>query len=221
MFTTALSFVPLAFAALLPLINPVGSALIVLGIVGDEPPEVYHRLAVRIALGMLLSVAITELAGAWMLRFFGVSLPVLQVSGGLVLAAMGWNMLTARESHVAGVPNGRRDVDSVMDQAFYPLTFPITFGPGAIVVVLTLGAHGRGHDWQASLLAHAAIFIASVLLAALVYLCYANAPRLQRVIPEHAASGVQRLISFILLCIGAQIAWGGLATLLSGLPITH
>lgn len=221
MFTTALSFIPLAFAALLPLLNPLGSALILLDIVGDEPPPVYRRLAWRVALGMLGSIAVIELVGAGILRFFGITLPVLQVGGGLALAAMGWNMLNARDPPASDAPKARRDVDSVMEQAFYPLTFPLTVGPGVIVVVLTLSAHASGHGWQARVLAHAAIFVAAMLLAVLVYLCYAYAPRLERMIPQHAARGVQRLISFILLCIGVQIAWGGLATLLRQLPLAH
>ena len=97
------------------------------------------------------------------------------------------------------------------------VTFPRTVGSGTIVVVVTRSAHASGLGWQASLLAHAAIFVAAILLAVLVFFCYAYAPRLKRVLPVHAISGVQRLISFILLCIGAQIAWDGLATLLRSL----
>lgn len=218
MFDVALRFIPLAFAALLPVLNPLGSALILMGIVGDEPPAVYRRLAWRIALGMLGFIAAVELVGALILKFFGISLPVLQVAGGLTLAVMGWSMLNAPDPSSGDTPAARPDVDTVMSQAFYPLTFPLTVGPGVIVVVLTLSAHAAGHDWQASLLTHAAIFVAAMLLAVVVFFSYAYAPWLDRVLPVHAVRGVQRLISFILLCIGAQIAWGGLATLLRSLP---
>ncbi len=217
MFDSALRFIPLAFAALLPVLNPLGSALILMGIVGDEPPAVYRRLAWRITLGMLGSVAVIELLGALILKFFGISLPVLQVAGGLTLAAMGWSMLNAHDPSPGDAPAARPDVDTVMSHAFYPLTFPVTVGPGVIVVVLTLSAHAAGHAWQASLLTHAAIFVAALLLAVLVFFSYAYAPRLSRMLPGHAISGVQRLISFILLCIGAQIAWGGLSMLLRSL----
>ncbi|MFC5525360.1 MarC family protein [Rhodanobacter ginsengisoli] len=217
MFDSALRFIPLAFAALLPVVNPLGSALILMSIVGDEPPAVYRRLAWRIALGMLGSVAVIELLGSLILKFFGISLPVLQVAGGLTLAAMGWSMLNAHDPSPGDAPAARPDVDTVMSQAFYPLTFPVTVGPGVIVVVLTLSAHAAGHAWQASLLTHAAIFVAAIVLAVLVFFSYAYAPRLSRMLPGHAISGVQRLISFILLCIGAQIAWGGMATLLRSL----
>lgn len=218
MLESALHFIPLAVGALLPVLNPLGSALILLGIVGNEPPEVYRRLAWRIALGMLLFIAVVELLGAWLLRFFGISLPVLQVGGGVTLAAMGWKMLNMREPAAADTPTAKHDADSVMEQAFYPLTFPLTVGPGVIVVVLTLSAHASGRGWEATVLAHVAIFAAAIVLAILVFVSYAYAPRLSKMISRLAINGVQRLISFILLCIGAQIAWGGVASLLRSLP---
>lgn len=214
----ALKFVPLAFGALLPLLNPLGSALILMNVVGDEPPEVYRRMARRIAFNMVIFIAVVELLGAAILKFFGITLPVLQVAGGLTLAVMGWTMLNAHDATAADTPSAPRGVDSVMAQVFYPFTFPLTVGPGVIVVVLTLSADASGKEWKATLLAHLAIFVAVILLAVVVFLSYAYAPRLQRMIPTHVASGVQRLVSFILLCIGAQIAWGGVATLLSSLP---
>lgn len=210
----ALRFIPLAFAALLPIVNPVGSALIFRGIVGTASPEVYRRLATRVAVGMVLFIGAIELLGSWLLNFFGITLPVLQVAGGLTLAAMGWSMLNARDTSVADTPPVDSDVGKLMDQVFYPLTFPLTAGPGVIVVVLTLSAHAFGHGWKDALMAHIAIFVAAILLALLVFVSYAYAPKLERLIPEHAVNGIQRLISFILLCIGVQIAWGGLATLL-------
>lgn len=218
MFDYALHFIPLAFAALLPIVNPVGSALIFLGIVGPVPAAVYRKIARRVAINMLIFIAVIELVGAWLLKFFGISLPILQVAGGLTLAVMGWRMLNAKDPtpDTAAIKN---DSSDAMDKVFYPLTFPLTVGPGVIVVVLTLSAHASTHTWTDLLLAHLSIFLASMLLAVLVYLSYGYAPALARRIPEHAFHGIQRLISFILLCIGVQIAWGGIDTLLGSL--TH
>lgn len=83
----------IAFSALLPLINPLGSALVFYGLVGDAPPEVYRHLARRIAINTILFLLVIELGGAAVLSFFGVSLPIVELAGGLVLAAMGWSLL--------------------------------------------------------------------------------------------------------------------------------
>lgn len=221
MYEEALKFIPLTFAALLPIINPVGTALILLNIVGRAPPAVFRKLAWRIALSMLVFIGLIEIFGAMLLKFFGISLPVLQVSGGLTLAAMGWSMLNAKEESETEAASVDHDVKSLMGKVFYPLTFPLTVGPGAIVVVITLSAHASDHGWQQRMLSHGAIFVAAALVAVLVYLCYAYAPRLSRLIPESVARGIQRLVSFILLCIGVQIAWGGLDSLLGTLLHAH
>lgn len=217
MYEEALRYIPLTFAALLPIINPPGTALILLNIVGRAPPIVFKKLAWRIALGMLVFIAMVEIFGAVLLKFFGISLPVLQVSGGLTLAAMGWRMLNSQEESDAEASSVVRDEHSLMGKVFYPLTFPLTVGPGVIVVIVTLSAHASDGEWKQRVLAHVAMFLAAALIAVLVYYCYAYAPRLSRLIPQSAANGIQRLVSFILLCIGVQLAWGGLDALLGSL----
>ena len=213
----ALDTLPLAFAALLPVINPVGTALIILGMVGEAPAPVYKRLALRVTVLMLVFILVTELLGQAILHFFGISMPVVQVGGGLTLAAMGWKMLSSGGKEAAPTP-GAGDEEAVLERAFYPFTFPLTVGPGTIVVVLTLSAQATRATWQATVLAHVGVLLGAALLAALVYVCYRYAPRLGRMLPQSAFNGVQQLISFILLCIGAQIAWGGASALLASVP---
>ncbi|HEX5434421.1 MAG TPA: MarC family protein, partial [Candidatus Angelobacter sp.] len=81
-------YLSLTFSALLPLINPLGSALVFFGLVGIAPREVYHRLARKIAVTTIIFLVIIDVAGAAVLEFFSISLPVVQVAGGLVVAAM-------------------------------------------------------------------------------------------------------------------------------------
>ena len=214
----------LAFSALLPLINPVGSALIFLGLVGEAPPEVYRNLARRISINTIIFLAVIEFTGSAVLNFFGVSLPIVQLAGGLVVAAIGWSLLNEKESQA--VDNDRKaeaeacvegQNEGLRTKTFYPFTFPITAGPGTIVVMLTLSAHTMNPSLSQNVIGHVGVFLASLLLCALVYLCYAYAPTLTRVISPTTAHGVLRVIAFILLCIGVQIAWNGLSTLVPAL----
>ena len=100
---------------------------------------------------------------------------------------------------------------------FYPFTFPITSGPGTLVGMLTLSAHNAGSTVTAHILSHLGVFLAVVVLSVSVYFCYAYAPMLTRKISPPTAHGILRIIAFILLCIGVQIAWNGLSTLLGSL----
>jgi multiple antibiotic resistance protein len=114
----------IAFSALLPLVNPLGSALVFYGVVGAAPPEVYRRLARRIAIYTVIFLLIIELIGAAILSFFGVSVGIVEVAGGLVLASMGWSLLNQQgaeehqqEKQDQAAPCG---IEGLYQQTFYP-----------------------------------------------------------------------------------------------------
>jgi multiple antibiotic resistance protein len=217
----------LGFSALLPLVNPLGSALLLVGIVGTVPLSLYRMLARRIAINVIIFFAIIELVGSAVLNFFGISLPIVQVSGGLVIASIGWSLLNQQENR----PNAEKMqaetavddevTDSLSEKSFYPLTFPLTVGPGCLVVTLTLSAQATHPHITDTLIAHAGIFLAAISMAILVYICYANAPRITHSIAPTTAHGILRVIAFILLCIGVQIAWNGTKTLLQPFLLHH
>jgi multiple antibiotic resistance protein len=212
----------LGFSALLPLVNPLGSALVFLGLVGVSPPHVYRALARRIAINTVIFFAVIELIGSALLGFFGISLPIVQVSGGIVLAAMGWSLLnekscapSAEKTQLATPPaETQSQIDNLSEKAFYPFTFPVTAGPACIVVMLTLSVHASQGDITSTVFAHIGLFLSVILLSVLIYFCYAYAPRITRAIAPSTAHGILRVIAFILLCIGVQIAWNGLSQLI-------
>jgi multiple antibiotic resistance protein len=209
------TFFGLAFSALLPLINPLGDALVFIGLVGDAPRSVYRRLARKIAINTTIFLAVIELVGTAVLKFFGISLPVMQVSGGLVLAAMGWDLLN-REQQAAKLETAQAEgqMERLEQKVFYPFTFPITAGPGCIVVMVTLSAHASVGGLIPDIAAHGGILLAVVLLSISVYFCYAYAPAIAARVSPQTAHGVIRVIAFVLLCIGVQITWNGVQTML-------
>jgi len=201
-------FLGLAFSALLPLVNPLGTALVLLGIIGNAPPAVYRTLARKIAIATTIFLLSIEAAGTVLLKFFGISLPVVQVSGGLVLATMGWKLLNEVQPEVKEKPP-EVDVRTLEQQVFYPLSFPITAGPGCIVVMVTLSAHASLKGLLPSVAAYAGIAAAVVMVCILVFLCYARAPNFAARISPQTVHGILRLIAFVLLCIGVQITLNG------------
>ncbi len=211
----------LAFSALLPLINPLGSALVFMSLVGTATPKVYLSLARRIAVNNVVFLGTIELVGAAILNFFGISLPIVQVTGGLVIAAMGWK--TLNESDASANTRQKREecdekddvlLENLNQKIFYPFTFPVTSGPGTLVTVLTLSAQASRHGLRANLLQHGAVFAAVVVLSIGVFLCYGYAPKITTKISPSTAHGILRVIAFILLCIGVQIAWNGVSELI-------
>jgi multiple antibiotic resistance protein len=214
------TFFGLAFTALLPLVNPLGDALVFMGLVGTAPPTVYRTVAKKVAISTVLFLLVIELTGTALLKFFGISLPVMQVSGGLVLAAMGWRLLNQDEPSAKEQMAGPESPDlAVLNQrVFYPLTFPITAGPGCIVVMVTLSAHASVGGLLDNVAAHAGILAAVMLLSVGVYVCYGYAPAITARIRPDTAHGILRVIAFLLLCIGVQITWNGVNALLTVVP---
>jgi multiple antibiotic resistance protein len=217
-------FFGLGFSALLPVVNPLGSALVFLGLVGNAPIDTYRALARRIAINTVIFFAVIELIGSSVLTFFGIRLPSVQLAGGLVLSMIGWTLLNQKDSTPspekteAAVPAiTQQQIDGLSEKSFYPFTFPITAGPGCIVVMLTLTVHARQSTIAATVFSYVGLFIASVVLAASIYLCYAYAPKIASSVSPATAHGLLRVIAFILLCIGVQIAWNGLSDLLQPL----
>ncbi len=212
----------LAFSALLPLINPFGTALIFLGLVGEAPGTVYRTLARKVAINNIVFLTVIGLLGTSILKFFGISIPIVQLSGGLVIVGTGWSMLN-RKSAQADAHADRQAAaealdaspESFYDRSFYPLTFPITSGPGTLVVTLTLSAHDATQTLASEILGHVGLLLAVAAMSVLIYYCYSYAPRLARVLPASTVNGVLRVMAFIVLCIGAQIAWNGVTGLLN------
>jgi multiple antibiotic resistance protein len=209
----------LGFSALLPLINPPGSALELLGVVGVGQDKPYKFLAKKIAINTSLFLAVVALTGPYILQFFGISVAVLQAVGGAVLAAMGWSLLNqpAGEKQVSD-PNLHTAAQDCLanfwqSKLFYPFTFPITVGPGSVAVTLTLSAQAKSLQFPDRISAFLGLFGCVALLSLMVFVFYAYAPSVAQKVPSALAHGVLRIIAFLLICIGVQIAWHGLRSL--------
>jgi multiple antibiotic resistance protein len=167
-----------------------------------------------IALNGLALMLASIFVGSHVLAFFGISLPVVQVSGGLVLVAAGWTLLRKEDDDPGSeAPNKPCNEGDYKKQAFYPLTLPLTVGPGTISVAITLGANRpEGSQWSWPVIG--GMLLGSSVIALSIYLSYRSAERLAEVLGDAAMNVFIRLSSFILLCIGVQIFWNGVKALL-------
>jgi multiple antibiotic resistance protein len=209
----------LMLTALFPIVNPLGGAPLFLSLTHYYTGEQRRILSRRIALNSIVLIVVSYFIGTHILSFFGISLPVVQVGGGLVLVSTGWALLKQKDEDSTKSDVHRTvDVEDLSRKAFYPLTLPLTVGPGSISVAITLGANEPHVDHRIIFSMIGAV-IGAVLIAASVYLCYAFSDRLARVLGETAMSVIMKLSSFLLVCIGVQIIWNGVSALLSSLPL--
>jgi len=204
----------LVFAALFPIVNPLGGAPLFLAMTADYSREERQWLAWQVTVHSFVLLVVSLAIGTYVLEFFGLSVAVVQVGGGLVVSSLGWRLLQSPSpiDKPAAAPASRGNV------AFYPLTMPLTVGPGSISVAITIGAN-HPDSVRSFLINVPAILIGVTLVAASVFLAYRYADRLSRMMGETGMAVMLRLGAFILLCIGVQIVWNGASTLLRALPV--
>ena len=208
-----------AVATVLPIVNPLATAPMFTTLTHgvDEPTraDLSRRIGRHVA--MLLIGA--TLVGSYVLDFFGISLPIVRVAGGLVVASMAWRMLNAQQAAEGDPDQMAQSVtaSNVRIRAFYPLTFPLTSGPGSIAVAITVGASLHTPKVAESLVTFAGGMLGMVLIGVLVALTYRYATRMLRPLGEMGQIVFMRLMAFILLSIGVQIVWDGVSALIGPL----
>jgi multiple antibiotic resistance protein len=210
--------VGLALAALLPLINPPGVAPIFLSMTPGASDSVRTAIARRIARNSFVLLVAAMLVGSYVLIFFGLSLAVVKIAGGLLVIATAWHLVRAEQSPDSTIVPAPPvpTAEQMASQSFYPLTFPLTIGPGSISVAVTIGAGVRVRD-VSDVTSILGAITGIVLVSVAVYLCYRFASRLLRVLGGTGTVILLRLSAFILLAVGVQIFCDGLVERFDGL----
>jgi multiple antibiotic resistance protein len=212
-FLQSLALIPFT---LLPLMNPLSSAPVFSATAGNNS-DVISRMARQVAINCWFVLLISMLVGIYVLDIFGISLPIVRIGGGLVVAVSGWRMLLNNEQDDIHEAVAAQTVDhlshaEIMRRSFFPITFPLTTGPGTIAACIAIGARFPGNPM---------LFLRGVVVAVagatitviIVYLCYRNAGKLLARLGDVGTNVMMRMFAFILLCIGIEIMWTGWAEL--------
>jgi len=210
------SIVLLAIGALLPIVDPLGGAPIYLAMTAGLTSEQRNRMSKSVAINSFLLLLSSALIGAYVLDIFGLSVPAVQVAGGIVVGAIAWQLLHSPNVAPTLEHNSPTTLssDELSERAFYPMTMPLTVGPGSISIAITLGANPPP-GLRASLSAALAHGVGVLIVSVSVYLCYRYAEQILRKLGKTGTGVVVRLSAFILLCIGVQICWNGIHALIA------
>jgi multiple antibiotic resistance protein len=198
---------------LFPIVNPLGMAPIFLRLTAGSTEKVQADLAWRVAVGGLALMIASLFVGTYILAFFGLTVASVQMAGGLVLVASGWRLLQQGDDSKEREQQSRVPEDVLLTRAFFPLTMPLTVGPGTISVAITLGAKSAGSGDV--LLESVGALLGALAVAASIYLSYRFAHRLLSILGEAGRDVFLRLSAFILLCLGVQIVWNGYSAMTS------
>ena len=218
------SFVHLLFIgiiALFPVVNPFGSAFMVSPYFSDLNQDDKRRAVQKITLYAFFICTVSLFAGHWILKLFGISVPVVQLAGGIMICKIGWEFLAGDKKEAdhpaltaAEALENRYNI--VRDKLFYPITFPITTGAGTISVLFTLSAHSARANTVDYLINTGAILLAIVFMCALIYIFYLNTKTIIKFLGSKGEEIVNRISAFLIFCVGLQIAITGITSLLKG-----
>ncbi len=206
----------LIVTTLFPIVNPLSTAPLFLSLTQSGTAEDRRILSRKIATNSFFLLLGSILIGTHVLSFFGISLPIVQVGGGLVVISAGWVMLKSDDE---GHEEDRKEMERTASahilgrKAFYPLTLPLTVGPGSIATAITLGANIPHSGASALAFALLEAAVGSLVIALLVWVCFAFADRTAKLLGPTAMSVMMRLSAFLLTCIGLQIVWNGIRAL--------
>jgi multiple antibiotic resistance protein len=186
-----------------------------LGLSADSRAVLARKIAIN-SFGILI---VSVLIGTHILAFFGISLPVVQVGGGLIVTSVGWKLLNRPDDDAKTPETSSKPLKDayltayLARRAFYPLTMPLTVGPGSISVAIAVGA-SQALRGEAYWIVPVAAFLGCAVIAVSIHLIYRFAEPIGRIVGDTAMNVIFRLSAFILVCIGVQIVWNGTSALL-------
>jgi multiple antibiotic resistance protein len=190
------------FLALFPIVDPFGGIPIFFSMTSTWTDRDRHNTAIKTGLWVFAILVAFLFFGRFVLYFFGISLPVLKIAGGLIVANTAWSMVT---SHARITPEESNEAQDKEDISLTPLAMPLMSGPGAIGVVMALAAHV---DSATSYLGMV-IGIGGVALSVVLFF-WLGGPLVRRLGPS-AVGAINKIFGFLILAIAVQLVWDGVA----------
>jgi multiple antibiotic resistance protein len=207
-----LSWVGVALVTLLPIINPVSTAVLLLSISEHLTPKERNRQVALACVYMTGILVIFLFAGHLIMVAFGISIPGIRLAGGMVIGILGYRMLFPRVCHITD--EGRKEARKKPNLSFSPLAMPSLSGPGSIAVVITMSSTIDGQHGVDKALAFSGVVVAILLTAFISWLVLRGAGFLQRFLGVNGVDSLSRIMGFMLICIAMQFAILGVRDLI-------
>lgn len=210
-----------SIAALFPVMDPIGSVPVFLVLTAGVPQSLRHSYARRIALNVIFLLVGFLLVGGGILRFFGISLEVVRIAGGIVVFHAAWNTMNA-ESKMSELENqdAAHKAGEHKDISFMPMTIPLLAGPGSIAVALGLAAEAsRGAGTVETAQNLLAVVIAIVLIGLIIYVALRSSSLLLKWLGAGGIQALSRLLGLFVMAIGVQLILNGLGDWIESLSL--
>jgi multiple antibiotic resistance protein len=207
------SSVLVTLVTLLPIVNPVSTAILLLGISKHLTKKDLNRQIIMACIYMTGILVVFLLAGHFIMIFFGISIPGIRIAGGMVIGFLGFKMLFPGEAKITQAE--KQEAIEKSNISFSPLAMPSLAGPGAIATVITISSSIDGRHGYDKVFAFAGVILAIVVTAIISWLVLRSAGFVSRVLGVNGVDSLSRIMGFLLICIGIQFAIIGVQDLIS------
>ena len=206
-----LSWVGVALVTLLPIVDPVNTALLLLGISAHLSNEERNRQITRACMYMTAILVIFLFAGHLIMFAFSISIPGIRIAGGMVIGYLGFQMLFPEKVLLS--QEGKEEARQKRDISFSPLAMPSLSGPGSIAVVVTMSSSINGQHGIDKVFAFSGVVLAIIITAIVSWLVLRGAGVLRRFLGLNGVDTLSRVMGFLLICIGIQFMINGVRDL--------
>lgn len=206
-----ISWVGVALITLLPIINPVSTAVLLISISGHLTDSERNRQITWACIYMTGILLAFLVAGHLIMVAFGISIPGIRMAGGLVIGLLGFRMLFPDEGQITG--EGRVEAQQKRDISFSPLAMPSLSGPGSIAVMITMSSAIDGRHGTDKYFEFAGVVIAIFLTAIISWIVLRGAGAMRRYLGVNGVNSLARIMGFLLVCIGMQFLINGVRDL--------
>jgi multiple antibiotic resistance protein len=198
-------------AALLPIVNPLSAVGMLMGITATLSEEERARQVKRACIYMFFILTTFLIAGGLIMNFFGISIPGLRITGGLIISYLGFKMLFPEQGVISG--QERDEAMSKQDISFTPLAMPALSGPGSIAVII--GIASTAQAGERVIISHVLVAIGIAVTAVITYWILRAASRLDRVLGATGMNAISRIMGFLMICIGVQFCINGVLAIVA------
>jgi multiple antibiotic resistance protein len=200
--------------ALLPVINPVASAPVLLTITEGDSEGRRNQQVKQGCIYMVVILVSSLFCGGFIIRFFGISIPGIRIAGGLLVSGIAMSMLAPARQE----PDERQRHDEARaknDISLTPLAMPMLSGPGSIA--MTIGFTSLANDS----LDYAAIILGIAIVAVISYVTLRLSGPMVKLVGANGMNALTKFMGFLLLCIGVQFIVNGVINIATDPTLLH
>jgi multiple antibiotic resistance protein len=186
------------FLGFFAIMNPIANTAVFVGLTSNVEQTSQKRIAFKALIISFFIIVAFAILGKTIFHLFGISLPALKLTGGVLVFIIGYQMLHG-DSAAMHQPHEHNDLDISIS----PLAVPLLAGPGTIATAMNYSASGGWMEITVTIISFA-------ILSLITFICFIFGQKMVTFIGKAGVTIITRLMGLILAIIGSQMLIDGI-----------